>query len=153
MKTFWLACLIALSCLESFGQSGQQAAAEKLAREMHRVIQLNDASAWEKFVRENYSKALINKPMRAQVEGTGPNDKPTASSTPTDPAKAKAEMFRMLHADFGNSEIVSLKTTGNKVEMVLRERAGLTGTFSLQITNAAPYLIDGLGVEVGEERN
>lgn len=150
MKTFLMIYALALVCATAPAQSSQQVAAEKLAREMHRVIQLDDAAAWEKFVRDNYSKALISKPMRAQVEGSGPNDRPAASSQSTDPVKAKADMFRMLHADFGNSEIVSLKTTGNKVEMVLREKGGLTGTFALQITSTAPFLIDGLGVEVGE---
>jgi hypothetical protein len=41
---------------------------EKRARELHRVINLNDKSAWIKFIKENYTEALIDKRMTAKVQ-------------------------------------------------------------------------------------
>jgi hypothetical protein len=41
---------------------------EKIARELHRVINLNDKSAWIKFIKENYTEALIDKRMTAKVQ-------------------------------------------------------------------------------------
>jgi hypothetical protein len=41
---------------------------EKRAREMHKAILSSDKEQWKKFINENYSQALIDKPMRAAVQ-------------------------------------------------------------------------------------
>jgi hypothetical protein len=123
-------------------------AMEKRAREMHRVILLNDKTAWETFVRENYSQSLIDKPMRAQVSSSVNGATATSESKTATGIREKAMMFERLHDDFGDSQIRSLTPKGDTMEMVLQNTDGLTGTFSLKFQPASPYLIDGLGVNV-----
>ncbi len=125
---------------------------EKRAREMHRVILLNDKEAWKKFVKENYSEALINKPMRAQVEGNGPSASTAAQAAPADPVEEKTRIFKMLHSDFGDSEITSIQQSGDNLEMKVKDTGGLAGTFKLTFTKTAPYLIDGLAIDAGNDR-
>ncbi|MDD1444507.1 hypothetical protein MEO93_30055 [Dolichospermum sp. ST_sed3] len=138
--------------LTSFAQESMEKVMEKRAREMHRVIGLTDKDQWKKFVQENYTQALINKPMQARIQ-TSEDGYTSASSAETkavDILEAKASMFQQLHNDFGNSKIISLNPMGEKMDMVLRNNMGMTGTFTLKFDKASPYKIDGLGVEVGE---
>ncbi len=58
-------------------------------------------------------------------------------------------MFARLHEEFSGSKIVSIKPEGDKVEMVLNNGDGLTGTFKLRFEKTKPYLIDGIGIEDG----
>jgi hypothetical protein len=124
---------------------------EKRARELQRVINLNDKQAWIKFIKENYTQALIDKQMTAKVQT---NDGDGVSNTKeelkdADKIEAKAKMFARLHEDFSGSKIISIKPEGDRLEMVLNNGDGLTGTFKLRFEKAKPYLIDGIGIEAG----
>jgi hypothetical protein len=121
---------------------------EKRAREMQRVIRLDDKIAWEKFVRENYSQALIDKPMRAQVSSSVDGATPKTESKTANSIQEKAMMFQRLHSDFGDSKIISLTPKGDDIDMVLEGLDGLRGTFSLKFQPNEPHLIDNLGVNV-----
>ena len=123
---------------------------EKRAREMHRVIGLNSKDEWKKFISENYTKALIDKPMQAIVASADSGQPASTSETKSGGnLDAKAAMFERLHDDFGGSKISSIKVTGEKLEMVL-DNGDMAGTFLLKFSKEKPYLIDGLGVEVGD---
>jgi hypothetical protein len=124
---------------------------EKRARELHRVIGLNDKQQWIKFIKENYTQALIDKQQSMKVQS---NENGTVSTSKeeikeSDKLEAKAKMFARLHEDFGGSKIVSIKPDGNKLEMVLNNGEGLIGTFKLLFDKNKPYLIDGIGIEAG----
>lgn len=124
---------------------------EGRAREMHRVIGLSDKEQWKKFIKENYTQALIDKPMRAVVQTSDNGSTSTSSESQpkvTDNVEAKAGMFQRLHEDFGKSKILSIKSSDGKVEMVVKNEDGLGGTFILKFDKNKPYLIDGLGIEV-----
>lgn len=124
---------------------------EKRARELHRVIGLDDKQQWIKFIKENYTQALIDKQQSMKVQS---NENGTVSTSKeeikeSDKLEAKAKMFARLHEDFGGSKIVSIKPDGNKLEMVLNNGDGLIGTFKLLFDKNKPYLIDGIGIEAG----
>ena len=124
---------------------------ESRAREMHRVIGLSDKQQWKKFIKENYTQALIDKPMRAVVQTSDNGSTSTSSESQpkvADNVEAKAGMFQRLHEDFGKSKILSIKSSDGKVEMVVKNEDGLGGTFILKFDKNKPYLIDGLGIEV-----
>ena len=124
---------------------------ESRARELHRVIGLSDKEQWKKFIKENYTQALIDKPMRAVTQTSDNGSTSTSSSSDsktTDPLEAKAGMFQRLHEDFGKSKIVSITSGEGKVEMVVNSEDGLTGTFKLTFDKAKPFLISALGIEV-----
>ena len=138
--------------LGSFAQS-MESAMEKRAKEMVHVIGLTDQEQYKKFVKENYSEAFINKPMKARVE-TSENDGTSTSGSKNETTEAaniegKAGMFGRLHEDFGDSKVISSKITGEKLVMVVEGSNGMRGTFTLKFATTKPYLIDGLGVEVG----
>ena len=57
-------------------------------------------------------------------------------------------MFQLLHDDFGKSKIISITSGEGKVEMIVKNEDGLSGTFMLKFDKNKPYLIDGFGVEV-----
>ena len=119
---------------------------EKRAREMHRVIGLSEKEQWKKFIQENYTQALIDKPMRVQTSENG--ETTTSQSKTTDNLEAKASMFQRIHDDFGKSKIVSVTPGDSQVEMVVKNDGGLSATFILKFEKDQPYLIDGLGIEV-----
>lgn len=138
--------------LPALCQDTMEKVMEKRTKEMHRVIGLTDKEEWKKFVKENYTQALIDKPMQAKVQ-TSDNGSVSTSTSETksaDNLEAKASMFQRLHGDFGNSKLVSLKPTGEKMEMILKNSGGMTGTFLLTFDKKSPYLIDKLGIEVGD---
>ncbi|MBL7861926.1 MAG: hypothetical protein JNJ65_12245 [Cyclobacteriaceae bacterium] len=120
---------------------------EKRAREMARVISVNDPAAWKKFVLENYTQALIDKPMRATVNENGGTS--TTTATESTNLDAKVKLFERLHNDFGDHDLVSINTKDQQVEMVLLNSQGLRGTFKLTFEKTKPYLISGLGIEAG----
>jgi hypothetical protein len=121
---------------------------EQRAKEMHRVITLNDKEAWKKFVRENYAQSLIDKPMQAKIQqGEQSKSEPTNTGTPEENLEGKAKMFQRLHDDFGTSHIISLKPKDEDLDMILAD-TGIKGTFHLKFAKTKPYLIEGLGIEV-----
>lgn len=124
---------------------------EKRAREMHRVIGLDDKQQWIKFIKENYTQALIDKQQTMKVQSNENGNVSTSKEEikESDKLEAKAKMFARLHEDFGGSKIVSIKPDGNKLEMVLNNGDGLMGTFKLLFDKNKPYLIDGIGIEAG----
>lgn len=132
-------------------QDSRDKVIEKRAREMHRVIGLSDKAQWKKFVIENYSQALIDKPMKAVVntseQGTA---EPSAEIKSADNLEAKVAMYKQLHEDFGNSKIISIKPKDVSLEMVVENNSGLKGTFFLTFDKKTPYLIDGISIEAGE---
>ena len=126
-------------------QETKEQVMEKRAREMHRVICLKDKDAWRKFIKENYTQTLIDKPMRAQVsqsnDGSTTSDKKEIGNN----LEGKVGMFERLHNDFGGTKISSLKANGDELEMQL-SGDGLSGSFNLKFTATKPYFIDGVGV-------
>ena len=125
---------------------------EKRARDMHAAITKNDKEQWKKFITENYSQTLIDKPMRASVE-SNENGKTTSSTSEqpkgTNNVDSKAKMFAQLNDDFGDSKITSLKVEGETVKMQIQSLSGMAGIVTLKYSKVKPYLIDGLGIEVG----
>lgn len=143
-KLFTLVALVVT--IAASGQDSMEKVIEARAREMSRVITLNDPEAWKKFVRENYTKALIEKPMQAKRDTGGGGGASAASQPGT--VEAKARMFEMLHKDFGSGNVTSLTVAGSEVKMVITSY-DLKGTFTLRFAKEKPYLIDGIGVEAG----
>lgn len=148
MKKVLLIVLIAIG-YAAHAQDTMEKVMEKRARELHRVICLDDPAQWKKFIRENYTEALINKPMKAQVQGGDGSASASPATNESDPVEGKAKMFKMLHNDFGGSKIASINVAAEKLTMVLSGN-GINGTFSLKFDKGKPYLIDGIGIEVGD---
>ncbi len=148
MKKIALALCLTLSASMALCQDSMEKIMESRAREMYRVISLDAPESWKKFIKENYTKALIDKPMRSQVEGGDSGSSTATSQTHEGNIEGKAAMYRMLHNDLGGGKISTLKITGEKVDMVVNS-SGTVGTISLKFSKEKPYLIDGLGVELG----
>jgi hypothetical protein len=151
MKRQAILILFSISAFCAFSQSMKEVM-EKRSKEMIRVIGSDSNEDWKKFIKENFSQALIDKQMRASVDnGDG---KTTSSSTtaPQDKVEAKAKMFQQLHGDFGKAKITSLKPNDDKMEIGVEGEEGMAGTFTLTFDKASPYLISGLGIEVGGDR-
>ncbi len=122
---------------------------ESRARELVRIIGLDDQEAWKKFIKENYTKALIDKPMQAKRQTSDDRSSSSSSNTQEGNIEGKARMYQMLHNDFGNGKINSLNITAETLKMSVSGGSGMTGTFTLKFTKEKPWLIDGIGVEVG----
>ncbi len=118
---------------------------------MHRVINLSDKPAWIKFIKENYTQALIDKQqiMKVQSDENGTVSSSSQEINEVDKLEAKAKMLARLHEDFGGSKIISIKSKDENLEMVLNNGDGLIGTFKLRFDKNNPYLIDGIGIEAG----
>jgi len=151
MKRLILIVAIVGLWIPIIAQESSEKVMEIRAREMHRAIGLSEKEHWKKFVKENFTQALIDKPMRAVAE-TSDNGSTNTSTKSQDEAAdnldAKASMFQRLHEDFGMSKIISIKPGVEKFEMVVRNEDGLSATFILKFEKNKPYLIDGLGIEV-----
>jgi hypothetical protein len=141
-----LALFVVTPCL-LLAQQAAEKVMEKRVREFHRVISLNEREAWKQFIKENYTQALIDKPTKASKSGDGGNE--VISPAPSDNIEDKAAVFRMLHDDFGGSEITSLTLKGNQAELSLLAVSGLVGTFRFTFEKAGPYKIDALAAEAG----
>jgi len=148
MKKYLLLILLCSTSLLSFAQESKEIIIEKRAREMHRVLGINDPAQWRKFIKENYTQALIDKPMRATVQSDD-GDASNSESKSANNLDEKTKIFQRLYDDFGQGKILSLKTKGDDVEMVVLGEMGLKGTFKLKFDSAKPYLISGLGIEAG----
>lgn len=150
MKTLLTLFILSLSFI-SLAQEPMATVMEKRAREMHRVINLSDKQEWIRFIKENYTQALIDKQQTMKVQSSD-NGNTTASKEEikeADKLEAKAKMFARLHQDFSGSKIISIKSKEENLEMVLNNGDGLIGTFKLRFDKNKPYLIDGLGIEAG----
>lgn len=147
MKKIITLIVFSLSGAVLFAQESAQDVMEKRAREMYRVIQLNDRDQWTKFIKENYSQALIDKPMRKKV--VNQDDAGTQSETKTSAGNLedKVNMFQNLHRDFAGAQISSIKKVNQSLEMAL-SGSGTEGVFKLKFSDAKPYLIEGLGIEL-----
>lgn len=121
---------------------------ENRAREMYRVIGLNEPESWKKFIKENYTKALIDKPMQAKKQTSDGSRSSGGTSTQEGNIEGKAAMYQMLHNDFAGGKISSLKSSGETLTMVVTG-GDMTGTFTLRFSKEKPWLIDGIGIEVG----
>lgn len=150
MKTLLLLFITSISFVAQT-QDTPENTMEKRAREMHRVILLSDKEAWRKFIKENYTQTLIDKPMRQQVqtsEDTGNSASAKSQSTTTaDNLEAKVGMYARLHEDFKDSKIQSIKPIADGIEMIAQS-AGLKGVFTLRFDKNENYLINGLGIQV-----
>src|SRR5689334_1087177 len=142
--------MIAFGLVSPLAAQEIQKVMENRAREMHRVIGLDDKDQWKKFMKENYTQALIDKPMRAVTESSNHGSTTASSSNQpksTDNLEAKVAMFQRLHEDFGKSKILSVKQSGDgKLEMDVKNEDGLSATFIFKFDKN--NLIDGLGIEV-----
>ncbi len=150
MKTLFTLYILSLS-FTSFAQESMATVMEKRAREMHRVINLSDKQEWIRFIKENYTQALIDKQQTMKVQSNENGNTTTSKEEikEADKLEAKAKMFERLHQDFSGSKIISIKTKEENLEMVLNNGDGLIGTFKLRFDKNKPYLIDGLGIEAG----
>lgn len=149
MKATFIFSLLITASSFVLAQDGLTKTMEKRAREMHRVIGIDSKAEWKKYILENYSQSLIDKPMRAirdNGEGSAQN---SSSEKSGDNVEAKTNMFKMLHQDFGNSSILSIKTEAEKAIMILQNEQGMLGTFTFTFDKQAPCLIAGIGVEAG----
>jgi hypothetical protein len=152
MKMNLLMLTFALLGIGSQAQDSMEKTMENRARELHRVLGLTSSDDYKKFMRENYTQVLIDKPvkMSKQVsDSDGGNE--NSKSEGLDNLTAKAQMYTQLHQDFGGSKLVSLKRTDNKIAMVLKNSEGLTGTFNLTFEKSMPYLIEAIGIQVEME--
>lgn len=145
------ASLLVLISVSAFCQSDNSKILEQRAKDFHQTISKNDKDGWLKYMKENFTTALIERPMRAQV-ATSENDGANATATTSETnVEAKLTMFQRLHEDFGKSKIASVKVSNNKVVMILNTGAGMKGVFSLEAEAHSPWLIDKLGIEVEAE--
>lgn len=125
---------------------------EERTRELYRVITVADKAQWKKFVQENYTQALIDKPSRFSVQVSDDGTSSTGSSqeiTADTKLEAKAKVFSQLHDDFGDSVLSSIKIENQTGQMILKSPSGLSGTFKLTFEKSKPYKIDGLSIEAG----
>ena len=138
-----------LAIVDVFAQDNKLATMEKRARELHRVIGLDDKEQWKKFMKENYTKSLQERPVKSNVETTDQESKSSATTTSTGGLlEEKLKVFERLHGMFGKSKIISLKPNNEKIDMTLENSSGDKGNFSITFENKTPYLIDGVRAEV-----
>ena len=147
--------LISLSFLvigfTAFSQSGNAKILEQRAKDFHNAISKNNKDVWRNFMNENFTTALIERPMRAQV-ATSENDGASTNTTSSETKiEAKLSMFQQLHDDFGKSKLTSLKISGNTVEMLLDADTGMKGVFILEGEANAPWKIDKMSIKVEAE--
>ncbi len=146
MKRIFTLLVISLIAFSVKAQETMQQIMEKRAREMHRVICLSDKEQWRKFIKENYTQALIDKPMRTQISKNDDAGTTSEKKEIGNNLEAKVGMFERMHNDFGGSKISSIKTEGDKLVMALTN-AELSGAFTLKFSPTKPHLIDGVGVQ------
>lgn len=145
MKIATLLICLLFAGITAGAQDSKEKVMESRAREMFRVIGLDDKESWKKFITENYTQALIEKPMQAKRDTGGGS--PTGT-TQKGTVEGKAQMYQMLHNDFAGGKISSLAVTGETVKMSV-STSDLAGTFTLKFTKEKPWLIDAIGIEVG----
>jgi len=125
---------------------------EKRANELHRVMGLNEQEQWKKFMLESYSKSLLERPVKSTIKTEEGSTTSTSSST-ADKLEEKMKMFERLHSDFGSSKVVSMKTVNEKIEMILENTSGLKGNFSIAFEKQTPFLIDGINIQIDQNKH
>lgn len=120
---------------------------EMRAREFHRVINQPAEDLWRKFIKENYSQALIDKPVKVDIRREG-GPSTTVEKNATSGLESKVAMYSRLHHDFGNSKIISTSIAGNQLTLILQNDNGPNGNFIFTFEKADRHLIDGLNVQV-----
>src|SRR5688572_22999376 len=143
-----LICVFAF--VGAFTQDKKQTIMENRARELHRVIGVNDKELWKKFMRENYSKAMLEKPVKSNIEKDEKESTTSATTESPDQLEEKAKVFERLHGNFGSSKIVSIKNVKERIEMILENESGRRGDFTLTFEDQSPFLINRIAVEINE---
>jgi hypothetical protein len=151
MRKYALSVSMLLLVSGIFAQNSMQQIMEKRARAFHKVLSLTDTESYKKFMRENYTKAYLEKPIKLNrvvndSDGGSTGDK----EKPLDNLDAKAAIYEQLHNDFGGASISSLTKKDNAIILVVKS-VGLKGTFTLMFNKEKPYLIDGMGIEADME--
>src|SRR4051812_41775008 len=141
------AILIFFFAFAATAQEPPKNAMENRAKEMIRVLGLSDKEAYRQFIKTNYTEALINKKMRMRVEG-GPAAGTAPENEKSDPLEDKVKMYTRLHDDLGEGKIISMKQTGEKLEVEAQGSTGLSLSFVLTYLKTEPYLIDALQVQM-----
>ncbi len=126
---------------------------EKRANELHRVMGLNEKEQWKKFMLDNYSKSLLERPVKSSTKTSEEGSTPSTSSSTADKLEEKLKMFERLHSDFGNSKVVWMKTVNEKIEMILENTSGLKGNFSIAFEKQSPFLIDGIIIQINQNNH
>ena len=150
MKKLITILAISLITFQCHSQDVMETKMEARAKEFYKILGKNEPEQYKLFMKENYTKAFLEKPVKVnrQTSGDGPQDNSSQNDNKTlNGLDAKAEMFRQLHQDFGDSKLISLKRQDAKMVMVLSANSGLTGTFTLTFEKNTPFKIDGIGVE------
>lgn len=101
----------------------------------------------EKFVKENYTEALINRKMRVEVQGGPPDGGAKANTDNEVNLEAKVGLYQHLHDDIGKGTITSIKIDGDNADVQVKGETGLNLTFALKFTPDAPHLMDGFMVQ------
>jgi hypothetical protein len=132
MKHYFTLSFLFIS-VSVFCQTDNMKIHEQRANAFHEAILKSDKDIWRTFMKENFTIALIERPMRVQVS-TSENDGTSSSNTTSSETKldAKLTMFQQLYDDFGKSKITSLKVSGNKTVRILNTGTGMKGVFSLE---------------------
>ena len=143
--------LLVICCLTiagAFAQNSKQSVMENRARELHRTLGVSDKEQWKKFMKENYTKSMLERPVKSTVETSDTESSSTKGTSTADRLEEKLRIFETLHNNFKNSKILSLKPVNEKVEMVIENPSKGKATFSITFENKQPYLIDGIRAEV-----
>ena len=143
--------LLLLICVFAFvAQDKKKTIMENRARELHRVIGVKDKELWKKFMRDNYSKAMLEKPVKSNIETDEKESTTSATTESADQLEEKAKVFERLHGNFGSSKVVSIKNVKERIEMILENESGLRGDFTLTFEDQSPFLINRIAVEINE---
>jgi len=143
--------LLLLICVFAFvAQDKKKTIIENRARELHRVIGVKDKELWKKFMRDNYSKAMLEKPVKSNIETDEKESTTSATTESADQLEEKAKVFERLHGNFGSSKIVSIKNVKERIEMIVENESGRRGDFTLTFEDQSPFLINRIAVEINE---
>jgi hypothetical protein len=148
---FLLICFFAFA--GAIGQDKRQATMEKRANELRRVMGLNEKEQWKKFMLENYSKSLLERPVKSTTKTSEEGSTTSTSSSTADKLEEKLKMFERLHRDFGSSKVLSMKTVNEKIEMILENTSGLKGNFNIAFEKQTPFLIDGINIQINQNKH
>ena len=143
MKRLCAIALFMMLASNLLSQATESAKMEERAREFVRVISRPEAGEWKAFILENYTPAFREKPVKVNIQTSGAPTKSTTATESRDAMESKIAMYERLHKQFGDGEIVSLIPSDGEINLVLRNKAGVTGNFNFIFEKKKPYLIDG----------
>ena len=132
MKNLFLICCC-FAIVSVCAQDAKQTTMEKRARELHRVMGVNDKEQWKKFMKENYTKSMLERPVKSSIETPKRVDNSASSTSTADKLEEKLKVFERLHDNFANSKIVSLKTVDEKIEMIIENTSDAKGKFQYHL--------------------